>query len=64
MKIIKMGETPNPTIRFKCPVCGSVLECNYNEVQAPFNITGIIFDCPVCGLKRQAVTYSAEKSQS
>jgi len=56
MKILRIG-TPNPTIRFECPVCNSILECNFNETR-DMEGYGRVFHCPVCGVKRIAPTYS------
>lgn len=57
MKILKIGSTPNPTVRFECPVCGSILECNYNELIPTRSTGGADFDCPICGLLRHTSTF-------
>lgn len=54
MKIIKKGEIPKQTKRFKCKHCGTIFEAEkgeYNGANQLAWIDGIEYEstCPVCG---------------
>ncbi len=50
MKVIRIGPVTNPTVRLMCPVCESLLECNYNELDDSGPMLKAF--CPVCGMIR------------
>lgn len=61
MKMLKQGSVVNPTIVFRCSVCGSVFSANINELEmagcAVVNESIYRFFCPVCGMTQYAVPY-------
>ena len=51
MKILYRGDYKLPKYKFKCDRCGSVWECDENEVQRVVDRNDMYISCvcPVCG---------------
>ena len=48
VKVIERKERKLPRYRFSCDYCGSVLECDENDLESPMSLGRATVICPVC----------------